>query len=256
MSYQFVDYERDGHIAIIRMNRPERLNSQSQDMVRDINAAWQRFMNEEDAWVAIYTGTGRSFCSGMDIKEAAEATARKGKGLPARTPLDNGEVLKPVIGAINGFALGGGFLWAMLCDLRIAAESATFQIAEVLRSRIPTFLVRGLVDVFPHCQAVELGLGKKLSAHQALEMGLLNRVVPDSELMAATKQMAEEVTGLPPLAVKAMVEGVRKLRQSRMVGPDVEAWIATTLDRLMSTEDYKESLGSFLEKRIPVYKGR
>jgi enoyl-CoA hydratase/carnithine racemase len=103
---------------------------------------------------------------------------------------------------------------------------------------------------------VELGLGKKLSAHQALEMGLLNRVVPDSELMAATKQMAEEVTGLPPLAVKAMVEGVRKLRQSRMVGPDVEAWIATTLDRLMSTEDYKESLGSFLEKRIPVYKGR
>ncbi|MDP6347404.1 MAG: enoyl-CoA hydratase-related protein [Dehalococcoidia bacterium] len=253
MNYQFVDYERDGHIAIIRMNRPERLNSQSNDMVRDINAAWRQFMGDDDAWVAIYTGTGRSFCSGMDIKEAA---ARGEKRLPARTPLDNGEVTKPVIGAINGFALGGGFLWTMLCDLRIAAESATFQIAEVLRNRIPTFLVRGLVDVFPHCQAVELGLGKKLSAQHALEMGLLNKVVPDSELMAAARQMAEEISELPPLAAKAVVEGVRKLRKARMVGPDVEAWIAATIDSLMSTEDYKESLDSFLEKRKPVYKGR
>ena len=144
----------------------------------------------------------------------------------------------------------------MLRDLRIAAESATFQIAEVLRSRIPTFLVRGLVDVFPHCQAVELGLGKKLSARQALELGLLNRVVPDSELMVVAKQMAEEISELPPLAVQAVVQGVRKLRQARMVGPDVESWISATLDSLMSTEDYKESLGSFLEKRKPVYKGR
>lgn len=256
MGYQYVDYEKKGHIAIVRMDRPERLNSQSDDMVRDLDAAWRQFTNDNDAWIAIYTGTGRSFCSGMDVKEAAQAAARGEKRPAARTLLDRGEVNKPVIGAINGFALGGGFLWAMLCDLRIAAESATFQIAEVLRSRIPTFLVRGVVDVFPHCQAVELGLGKKIDARQALELGLLNKVVPDSELMAAARQMAEEMLELPPLAVRSMVEGVRKLRKARMVGSDVEAWIATTIDMLTSTQDYRESLDSFVEKRKPVYKGR
>ncbi len=256
MSYQFVDYEKEGHIAVIRMNRPERLNSQSQDMVRDLNAAWRRFMDDEEAWVAIYTGTGRSFCTGMDIKEAAEAAARGEKRLPAANLLDAGEVTKPVIGAINGFALGGGFLWTMLCDLRIAAESATFQIAEVLRSRVPTFLVRGLVDVFPHCQAVELGLGKKIDARKACELGLLNRVVPDSELMPAAMETAGEILELPPLAVRSVVEGVRKLRKSRMVGAEVEKWIASTQDELLATEDYAESLNSFVEKRKPVYRGR
>lgn len=256
MSYQYVDYERKGHIAVIRMNRPERLNSQSRDMVRDLNSAWRRFMDEPDAWLAIYTGTGRSFCSGMDIKEAAEKTARGEKHLPAVTLLDQGEVTKPVIGAINGFALGGGFFWAMMCDLRIAAESATLQIAEILRSRLPTFLIRGQVDVHSHCLAVELGLGQKIDARRAGELGLVNRVVPGAELMPAAMKMAEEVLRLPPLAVRSVVEGIRKLRQARMAGAEVEAWIASTQDRLLATEDYVESLKSFVEKREPVYKGK
>lgn len=256
MSYQFVDYEKKGRIVIIRMNRPERLNSQSQDMVRDITEAWRRFTDDEEAWVAIFTGTGRSFCSGMDVKEAAEAAARGEKRLPAVTPLAAGEVTKPVIGAINGFALGGGFFWAMMCDLRVAAESATFQIAEVLRSRVPTFLIRGLVDVSSHCQAVELGLGKKIDAQRACELGLLNRVVPDSGLMPAAMEMAEEILELPPLAARIVVEGMRKLRKSRMADAGTQEWIAPTLDRLLATEDYVESLNSFVEKRKPVYKGR
>lgn len=256
MSYQYVDYQKQGHIAVIRMNRPERLNSQSRDMVRDLESAWRRFMDEADAWLAIYTGTGRSFCSGMDIREAAEKTARGEKHVAATSPLERGEVTKPVIGAINGFALGGGFFWAMMCDLRLAAESATFQIAEILRSRLPTFLIRGQVDVASHCLAVELGLGKKIDARQACQLGLINKVVPDAQLMPAAMEMAQEILELPPLAVRSVVEGIRKLRKARMVGADVEAWIASTQDRLLATEDYVESLKSFVEKRKPVYKGK
>jgi enoyl-CoA hydratase/carnithine racemase len=103
---------------------------------------------------------------------------------------------------------------------------------------------------------VELGLGKKIEAQKALELGLLNRVVPDSQLMPAAVEMAEEMLELPPLAVRSVVEGMRKLRKSRTVGADIEAWIASTLDRLLTTEDYVESLQSFVEKRKPVYKGR
>jgi len=256
MNYEFVDYEKKGRIAIIRMNRPDRLNSMSRGMVRDLNQAWRRYMGDEDAWVAIYTGTGRAFCSGMDVKEAAESAEKGQKPSPPTTPLDTGEVTKPVIAAINGFALGGGFFWSMKCDLRIAAESAVLQIAEVLRSRLPTILLRGLVDVFPHCLAMELGMGKRISARRAYEMGLLNKVVPDAEVMTEATKMAEEILELPPLAVRYTLEGLRNMRKARSVDGEVEKWMDRTLEKLLATEDYAESVKSFVEKRKPVYKGR
>ena len=255
MEYEFVDYEKKGRITIIKMNHPERLNSASRGMMRDVDQALRRFMDDQDAWVVIFTGTGRAFCVGMDLKEAAEAAERGEKYSRPMTLLDRGEITKPIIAAINGFALGGGFTLLMCCDLRIATESATLQIVEVLRGRLPDPLLLGVVDVFPHCLALELAMGKRISAQRAYEMGMLNRVVPDVELMPAAMEMAEEIIKLPPLAVSYTLEALRKLRRVRMVD-GIEKWIESTTAKLLATEDYEESVKSFVEKRNPVFKGK
>jgi enoyl-CoA hydratase/carnithine racemase len=256
-TFEFVEYERRGAVVVVRLNRPERMNSLSRALVRDLDAAWRAFVEDAGARVAIYTGTGKAFCAGMDVKEAAEATAEEAVfPEPPLTIFHAGAVLKPVIAAVNGYAIGGGFFDVLRCDLRVAAESALFQLAEVQRSVLPHALIDGIAGALPDCLVTELGLGRRIDARRAHEIGLVNRVVPDGELLEAALELAEEIAQLPPLAVQAIVEGLRRARALRPDDGELRRWQAEATARLRASEDYEEALRSFLEKRAPVYRGR
>ena len=252
----FVEYQSRGAIATIRLNRPERMNSLSRDLVRDLEAAWRAFVSSPDARVAILTGTGKAFCAGMDVKEAVRIDPEDVRiPEPPLTIFHAGLVTKPVIAAVNGYAIGGGFFDVMRCDLRIAAESAVFQFAEAARSVLPHALIDGIAGSIPDCLIAELGLGKRIDARRAYEIGLLNRVVPDEALIDAATEMAAEIAVLPPLAVESIVVGLRKARQLRSDDAELRRWQAETTTMLLRSDDYQEALASFLEKRPPVYKG-
>jgi enoyl-CoA hydratase/carnithine racemase len=257
MTLEFVVYEQQGGVVTIRLNRPERMNSLSRALIEDLEAAWQRFAADDEARVAIYTGTGKAFCAGMDVKEAAAAdpnTVRIPE--PPLTTFHAGEMRKPVIAAVNGYAIGGGFFDVLRCDLRIAGEGAVFQLAEVMRSVMPHPLVNGIAGALPDCLVTELALGARITAQRAYEMGLLNGVVPDAELLEAATELADTIASLPPLAVEAALEGLRRARALRPDDEGLRRWQEDATRRLLGSEDYREALASFLEKRPPTYKGR
>jgi enoyl-CoA hydratase/carnithine racemase len=256
MSREFVEYEKDGHTAIITLNRPERMNALGAELLRDLHDVWHEFESDDDIFVAIYTGTGKAFCSGKDIKEAAGSSP-----IPAPlefSPLASGAGSKPVIAAVNGFAMGGGFMDVLRCDLRIAVEGAQFEFSEVARSVLPHPVFRGITGVLPDALVTELALGSRLTAARLYEIGLLNRVVPADALMAEARQLADRILALPPLAVKFTLEGLRLTRQ---VGSDerehrIEAWERNADAVLQGSTDAREAMQSFLERRPPVYRGR
>jgi enoyl-CoA hydratase/carnithine racemase len=252
----FVDYDKVDHIVTITLNRPERMNSLSAELLRDLDSAWTAFFADDDAFVAIYTGTGRAFCAGKDLKEAAEAAAR-GVILPAspRLAFNTPEQAKPVICAVNGYAMGGGFLDVLKCDLRVAADSAEFQLAEVPRGVLPGPILEGLAGSLPDCLTTELALGGRITARRAYEMGLLNRVVPDGQLMSIARDYASRIARLPPLTVRLTVEALRRgrLTTAPVVDP---AWRSAADKALANSSDTKEAILAFTEKRNPVYTGK
>jgi enoyl-CoA hydratase/carnithine racemase len=252
----FVDYEKTGHVVTIRLNRPERRNSLGTELVRDLDEAWRAFASDADARVAIYTGAGTAFCAGMDVKDAAAQNGPAGFPEPPLTIFHAGEVSKPVIAAVNGFAIGGGFFDVMRCDLRIAAESAVLQLAEVLRSVMPHPLLAGIAGGIPDCLVTELALGRRITARRAYEIGLLNSVVDDAELIGEATRTAEEIAALPPLAVEGVVVGLRRARALRPDDEGLQSWQAEITARLRESDDQREALQSFLEKRPPRYAGR
>jgi enoyl-CoA hydratase/carnithine racemase len=193
----------------------------------------------------------------MDVKEALAAdpsTIRIPE--PPLTMFHAGDVRKPVIAAVNGYAIGGGFFDVLRCDLRIAGESAVFQLAEVMRSVMPHPLINGIAGALPDCLVTELALGERLTAQRAYELGLVNRVVADEVLQHAAKEMAETVAALPPLAVEAALEGLRRSRALRPDDSELRRWQQASTRGLLASDDYREALTSFLEKRPPTYKGK
>lgn len=256
MSDGFVVYDRRGPVVVIRLNRPDRMNSLSHALVAELDLAWRRFVEDEEARVAIYTGTGRAFCAGMDIKEAAQPSRVRSFPEPPLTIFHAGAVTKPVVAAVNGYAVGGGCFDVMRCDLRIAAASATFQLAEVTRSVLPHPLIEGIAGALPDCVVTELGLGRRLTARRAYEIGLVNEVVEANELLQVAQETASEIAGLPPLAVKAVLEGLRKARQAARSSTALHEWQRRATRELAASQDYREALAAFIEKRDPVYEGR
>jgi enoyl-CoA hydratase/carnithine racemase len=253
-----VEYEKQGHIVIIKMNRPERLNAQGYDLVLGLAQAWCRYRDDADAWIAILTGVGRAFCAGLDVKEHAE----RGGGplavppIPIRDPYWEEELDKPTIAAVNGFALGGGFFMTTRADFRIASEKAYFQITEVPRGGIAGFHVQ-VWENLPYAVAAELAVGQPMTAQRAYQIGFVNKVVPEDQVMPEALKLADDILTRPPLVIHQNLRLLRMIRRANSMVPsrvfyDMEYYKKS----LALTEDAKEAIQSFVEKRKPVFKGR
>ena len=205
-------YEREGHIATITYNRPEAMNAVNGTLRRDLNAAFVQLREDDEAWVAIVTGAGRAFCAGADLKEPGSAVGNDEHSfweVPSFTSLESGmEIWKPIIAAVNGYALGFGLTMVASCDYVIAADTASFGFPEV-QLGVPT--VQGAVrmpGVVGWQNAMELLLwGDRVDAQRAREMGLVQKVVPLDDLMPEARAMAQRlVDNCAPLAVRATKE--------------------------------------------------
>jgi dehydration protein DpgD len=261
MSYQYTIYEKKGHIAFITINRPEVMNALHYAANVELGEVFNDFKQDEESWVAIFTGAGeRAFSAGNDLKATAVATAR-GEKLTDKPVIFGGithgfECNKPIIAAVNGFALGGGFELALACDIIIAAEHARFGLPE---PRVGLIAAAGGMHRLPAQIPLKVAMGmmltgKQITAQEAYRVGLVNEVVSGTEIMAAAERWANEILECSPVSVRLTKEAV-------YAGLTYSVEEAMKLDRprlkrLLESEDFVEGPRAFSEKRKPQWTGR
>ena len=252
--------EHDGAVAIITINRPavlNALNTQTMDELRRTILALKR---DESVRAVIVTGAGeKSFIAGADINELAVQTPAGGKDHAAtgQHVFDLIENMgKPVIAAINGYALGGGCELAMACTLRLASETARLGQPEINLGIIPGYAgSQRLPRLVGRGRALELLLtGDQITAQEAHRIGLVNRVVPAADLMPEARRLAATLAGKAPVAIRYIIEAVN--RGLQMGFPEAQSYEATLFGLVASTEDMREGTRAFLEKRRADFKGR
>jgi enoyl-CoA hydratase/carnithine racemase len=246
MSY--VEYHKKGHIVTITLNRPERLNALGKEVTDGIVDACKKVDSDKEARVAILTGTGRAFCAGNDVREMHEVG---GPPNPVHAAYIVAEVTKPVIAAVNGFALGGGCWITIACDIRIAVKSATFGMPEIKRA-IPLGPERFLIQQIPLCIINEMiFFGEQITAQRAYEVGLINKVVGEEDLMAEAEKVAEKIAELSPWAIQ--INKKAKIKASSL---SKETFDEEQHRRIIArqADDFKEAVKAFTEKRKPIFK--
>jgi enoyl-CoA hydratase/carnithine racemase len=246
-----VETERHGQILVVRMNRPERLNALSHEMRTVLAETWTSFRQSDALEVAIFTGTGRGFCAGEDMKESLAKGVAGGQRPATPDPFMSGELEKPVIAAVNGFAMGGGFMLVERTDLRIAVPEAVFEVSEAKRWLLGGYN-HGHIANLPYPIAMEMALGFRFTAQRFYEVGFINRIVPAAELMAESIKMAEHLLTLPPASRVNTVHMMRQMRPAP--GPDMQK-LAAALHDHGAKSDLMESRAAFAEKRKPNFKG-
>jgi enoyl-CoA hydratase len=253
-----VEYIKKGHMVVITLNRPHKLNAIDEDMLVALRKSWVRYREDEDAWVAILTARGKAFSSGADKEwfEKSLGGAMTFEGfarIASRDPYWSGRLDKPVIAAVNGLCIGAGFHLVLRADLRVAAQGAWFQQPEVQRGAVMV-----LFDNLPFAIAAEMISGFKISAQRAYETGIINRLYPDDRLMDGALELGEELLSRQPLALYRALKILRDIRNSPAVVPRglIDDYAVQLSTRLMGTEDWQEGTLAFLEKRKPVFKKR
>lgn len=253
-------YRVEGHVGVITLNRPEQRNA----------LTWKTYQMLEDAVrttearCLVITGSDPAFCSGDDVRQVmgggerppdVGAASKTGPRLtPAADALLHTNV--PIVAAVNGAAVGWGMELAMMCDLRVASEKAKFGELFVLRGLCTDVPGIGrLAQLVGREKAAELVFtGDIIPAAEAQRIGLVGRVVPHVELLPTAMALATKIASNPPLAVQAIKSGLRKALDPDW--NDLGVWVSSTLGRLFQTEDHREGVKSFLEKRPPQYVGR
>jgi 2-(1,2-epoxy-1,2-dihydrophenyl)acetyl-CoA isomerase len=273
MAYEGADYEtvtleRRAHVAVLTLNRPDRLNAINRDMMRELPAAVAALRADDEVRALVVTGAGRGFCAGADLMGAGQAVA--GDAPPLTSQIDRLDEMgwvgrwatmwasfdKPVIGAINGVAAGAGMSTALACDVRIGCEASRFKTVFIERSLSPdsgmSFFLPRIVG---YAAAADLIFtSRAVEADEALKLGLLNRLAPAADLLDAAVAYADEMTRWPPVAMRAA---------KRVLQHNTEATLEEALRyetaglsyARRAPNDVKESRASFLEKRPGVYTG-
>jgi enoyl-CoA hydratase/carnithine racemase len=246
-----VETERHGQVFVVRMNRPERLNALNTEMRTELAKAWTAFRHDKELEVAIFTGTGRGFCAGEDMKESLEKGKAGGERPKIEDPFMTGALEKPVIAAINGFAMGGGFMLVERTDLRVAVKEAVFEVSEAKRWLLGGYN-HGHIANMPYPIAMEMALGFRFTAERFHQIGFVNRLVEAAELMPTAMSMAEHLLTLPPAS---RVNTVHMMRQMRPEPADDMKTLAAKLHDHGAKSDLMESRAAFAEKRKPNFKG-
>jgi enoyl-CoA hydratase/carnithine racemase len=255
MSSQPVLYDRRGKVAVITLNRPDQMNALNRDMWQGLDLALSRYQADREAWAAVITGAGRAFCAGADLVDMSSSTSgTDAVAIPPRMyELALGGIWKPIIAAINGYALAAGWWIAQACDIRIAAQSAELGIPETrwnLRSDFVTDLTR--IVGMGHALEIALWGDQRITAQRAYEIGFVNKVVPDERLFEEAINWAVRVTLLGPRSVSIMKHAIySQWGTSTEIG---SAFTRTAGQALAGMEDTVEGPSAFLERREPRFK--
>lgn len=253
-----VGFSVSNHIAYITLNRPEAMNALDPESIGDLNRIWREVASNPDIRVSVLTGTGiKSFCTGTDMKATPPATECMAAvylrdGLPIVPAM---KMWKPIIAAINGYAIGGGLEIALACDLRIASSNAKFGLTEVKVASLAGLNgTQMLPRAVPAAVAMKMLLtGEMIDADEALRYGLISDVVTPEELMSLASTLAEKIANAAPLSIQAA-------KQAAVIGQDMPVEHGILFSHLLwgvlrDTEDRKEGFKAFAEKRSPLYRG-
>jgi 2-(1,2-epoxy-1,2-dihydrophenyl)acetyl-CoA isomerase len=263
MNYETLLYQKTDAVLTITMNRPDRLNALTATMLRELEDAFRQAGEDAAVRVVVLTGAGRGFCSGADLSEAMEqATANGGVDYAANLRNTYNPLIlrirglpKPIIGAVNGAAAGAGMSIALACDLRIAAESASFLQAFVKIGLVPdsgaTWMLPRLIGT---ARALDMMLtGRKVSAAEALAMGMVNQVVPNDQLGAVVEKVAAEFAAAPTTAIGYIKRAVEyALDHNLSEALEMEAVLQGMAGK---TADHAEGVAAFIQKRPAQFKG-
>lgn len=260
MAYEHIRVDREGHVTIITLNRPDVMNALHSPAHFEMHEALDAFAADPEQWVGIITGAGeRAFSAGNDLKHQATGGEMRSPptgfaGLTSRFDLN-----KPLIAAVNGVAMGGGFEIALACDIIVAAESAVFALPE---PRVGLAALAGGLHRLPRAIGVKRAMGmiltgRRVTAAEGETLGFVNEVVPASELMPAARRWAAQIAELSPMSIRASKEAVFK----GLDEPTLEAAIRgqnryPAVSALFSSEDFVEGPMAFSQKRAPNWKGR
>lgn len=260
MAYQFIKVDRDGPVTTITLNRPDVMNALHSPAHFEMDEALNAFAADPEQWVGVITGAGdRAFSAGNDLKWQATGGEMRSPpsgfaGLTSRFDLD-----KPLIAAVNGVAMGGGFEIALACDLIIAAEEAVFALPE---PRVGLAALAGGLHRLPRAIGVKRAMGmiltgRRVSAREGLELGFVNEVVPRAELMAAARRWASQIGECSPMSIRASKSAVLR----GLDEPSLEAALRgqsryEAVAALFKSEDFVEGPRAFAQKRPPQWKGR
>jgi enoyl-CoA hydratase/carnithine racemase len=262
MTSEVVLYEKKGHTAFVTLNRPEAQNSYNDQSHGELVKIWRDVNSDDNVWAVVLTGAGsKAFCAGRDVKELAHYQKLDQK-VPRYDPKSptykqfghiwHFDLQKPVIGAINGFAIGGGLAFFLHCDLRVMSEDAWLADAHVNIGQLggPEVVAQHM----PYAIAAELVLmGGRITAQRAYEIGLVNKIVPSGQVLAEATKMAERICEMAPLAVQKCKHVMRTMYKATAGVQEMSDYY---MSAMRETEDGVEGPRAFAEKRKPAWKAR
>ena len=248
MSEAPVTYRSQSGVALITINRPDRMNRLDDAIVEGLHGAWQRLMASEADRVAVLTGAGeRAFTAGADLKALPTSLYRAIPGVGVA-------VDKPVIGAVAGWVVGGDMVLTTMCDILIAADNARFSYPEV-KVGFTGGIISNLASRIPHKIAMELLLlGEAIDARRAYEVGYVNRVVTLADLLPTAMNYAARIAATAPLPSRALKRFVMQTLPKSP--PEIAGMARAEVDTIFASEDWAEGRSAFLAKRAPVYRAK